>query len=382
MTLYIIIGGAVAASLGTLALLGRRFRKTSVPGRTPYVNALHMLLEGKNEEALELLKKTVRIDTDNIMAYIKLGDILRETGMPLRAVKIHRNLLVRPNLPQPLIEMILQHLVKDYQAAGVLGKAIEMAERLVHRNKKDTKNQQLLLSLYEEKGEWDKAFFHRQNIGKWQKKQRQEILAIYKVRAGLTLTEQGVEREGRIRFREALKLDKNCVPAYLYWGDSYRREKRNEDALRIWQDFTIKIPDWAHLAFARLKEVLFDLGRFSDIENILLQVIKKKPRNPTVPIHLAELYLKQGKTTAALEACQKALDINPKLARGHYLQIQILKQQGQEKEALNMALNIMQDEIVVEEMYSCSECQYLSAVPEWYCPQCHQWNTFLKDEEK
>lgn len=382
MMLYLIIGGAVMVSAGTLALLGRRFRKSAVPGKTPYVDALHMLLEGKNEEALDLLKKTVRIDTDNIMAYIKLGDILREKNMPLRAVKIHRNLLVRQNLPQPHIEMILQHLVKDYQTAGVLGKAIEMAERLVHRNKKDTKNQQLLLSLYEEKGEWDKAFSHRQNMGKWQKKQHQEILAIYKVRAGLALTEQGAEREGRIRFREALKLDKKCIPAYLCWGDSYRREKRDEDALRIWQDFTVRIPEWAHLAYSRLKEVLFDLGRFSDIEDILVNVIKKKPRNSTIQIHLAELYLKQDKITLALEACQKALDVNPNLARGRYLHIQILKQQGKEKEALNLALNNLQDRIVVDEMYTCSECQYLSAVPEWYCPQCHKWNTFFTVEEK
>jgi len=380
MTLYIIIGGILTASAGALALLGKRFKKTAVPGKTPYVDALHMLLEGKNDEAMELLKKTVRIDTDNIMAYIKLGDILREKGMALRAVKIHRNLLVRQNLPQPSIEMILQHLVKDYQVAGVLGKAIEMAERLVQRNKKDEKNQQLLLSLYEEKGEWDKAFFHRQNIGKWQKKQRQEILANYKVRSGLALAEKGAEREGRIRFREALKLDKKCIPAYLYWGDSYRRENRNEDALRIWQDFTLKIPEWAHLALGRLKEVLFDLGKFSDLETILQQVIKKKPNNSHILIQLAELYLKQGKTTAALEACQKALDTNSKLIRGHHLYIQILKQKGQEKEALNQALNIIQDEMVVDEMYSCSECQYLSAGPEWYCPQCRQWNTFLSNE--
>ena len=204
---HLLIGILIIIVIFTTFLLIRRKRKQSKTKDT-YVHALHMLLDGKYDEALEKLKKTVKIDTENIMAYITLGDIFRKKGFPIRAAKIHRNLLVRGDISNSEINTVLHHLVLDYSVSNMLDKAIEMAERLVQRNKKNVENQKLLLSLYEEKGDWDKAFFYRQSINKWLKKRDQNILALYKVQSGLQFIQNGAEREGRIRFREAIKFDK------------------------------------------------------------------------------------------------------------------------------------------------------------------------------
>jgi len=374
MTTYILIAILlVIVSTGVVIRLKRKKQKTL--GKTPYVDALNLLLEGKKDEALDRLKRTVKKDTENIMAYIKLGDIFREKGYPIRAAKIHRNLLVRGDLTDAEIETALYHLVLDYRATGVLDKAIEMAERLVQRTKKNIENQQLLLSLYEEKGDWDKAFFHRQNINKWVKKQDQNILALYKVQSGLSFTEQRAEREGRIRFREAIKLDKKCTPAYLYWGDSYRRVGRDEDAYRIWREFTTKNPEWAHLAFDRLREVLFDLGRYGEIEEIYEQVIRKKPKDPTVYLNLAELFKKQGRLDRAIEMCREVVSAHPDSPRGRYLLVQLVKQKGNGAAALEEALRILGKEMEKKTSFRCAHCGFESQDPLWRCPQCHRWNT-------
>ena len=374
---HLLIGILIISVIFWTFLLKRR-KRNRFKTKDTYVHGLHMLLDGKYNEALEKLKKTVKMDTENIMAYITLGDIFRKKGFPIRAAKIHRNLLVRGDISNSEINTVLHHLVLDYRVSNMLDKAIEMADRLVQRNKKNVENQKLLLSLYEEKGDWDKAFFYRQSINKWLKKRDQTILALYKVQSGLQFIQNGAEREGRIRFREAIKFDKKCIPAYLHWGESYRREGRNEDAFNVWREFTQNNTDWAHLAFKPLKDVLFDLGRYSEIHEIYQQVIHKKPRNPYVYINLAELYKKQGKLDQAINLCRKVLENHPYAPRARYVLAHTLKQKGEESAALEDALIGLSREAEKKSSYSCSHCGYKSDDPLWHCPDCLQWNTFLK----
>ncbi len=344
-----------------------------------YQSAIHLLLEGRKEEALEKLKKTVTQDSDNIPAYIQLGAIYRDIGFPVRAAKIHRQLLVRSNLDEDERISILRHLVLDYKASNALDLAVETAERLTQRDKKDVENKKLLLSLYEQKGDWDKAFFYRQGINKWMKQGDQSILALYKVMSGIHQVEEGAEREGRIRFREAIKLDKACVPAYLNWGDSYRREGRTEDALKTWKDLTNRNPNWAHLAFDRLKDALYELGRYSEMEQIYQQVIQKKPKTADASIQFIEFLRKQGRLDQALDFCEQVIEQYPDSVACKIMLVQVLRKKGNVKEALDLAEKILSKEFKQSDLYNCSNCGYETSDPSWHCPNCHQWDTFLRN---
>ena len=376
MTGYLLAAIAVVAILSSTLLFpknkGRR-KKTA----SNYINALHKLLDGNQSEAIEKLKQTVKDDSENIMAYIILGNVLRDTGSPNRAAKIHRNLLVRRDLTNTEIDMVLQQLIRDYRTAKLPDKATEMAERLSNRNKKDVQIQQLLLSLYEEMGDWDKALFYRQHINKWEKKKNQDILALYKIQAGLASIERNTEKEGRIRFREAIKLDKNCIPAYLYLGDSYKRMGRDEDAEKIWKEFTDKNSEMAHLVFDRLRNVLFDMGKFSEMEEIYKHVIKKKPGNPIAALNLAGLYKKQGKLEMAEEMCQKVLDNHPDSSQAKFLLVDILKLKGNTELALSNASKFLEKAKDLQSNFFCLNCDFESSDPLWFCPRCHHWKTFL-----
>jgi lipopolysaccharide biosynthesis regulator YciM len=352
-------------------------RTKSKSGENEYIEAIHLLLADKKDEALDRLKRTIKKDSGNIMAYITLGDILRDKGYPLRAVKIHRNLLVRGDLTESQIETILHHLVLDYQAGSMFDKAVEMSERLIQRNKKRLQYQELLIRLCEEKGDWERAFTHTQNINKWRKRKTQDMLALYKVQSGLDMVGRNAEREGRIRFREALKFDKKCIPAYLYWGDSYKRDNRLLDACKVWKEFTEKNPEWAHLAFERLKGVLFDLGRYGEMEGIYQEVIGKNPKHTDAYISLAELYRKEGRTEEAMDMVQRIIDKDPESLRARLLLAQLFRQTGDQTAALEQALKGLEMESAKASHFSCSNCGNESKEPLWYCPQCHAWNTYI-----
>ena len=78
----------------------------------------------------------------------------------------------------------------------------------------------------------------------------------------IKLIEDKKERDGRLKFREALKIHDKCAPAYLYLADSYIREQRLSDAQDELIKFIEQIPELAYLAFERIQDILFEFGQF------------------------------------------------------------------------------------------------------------------------
>ncbi|MDZ7260796.1 MAG: tetratricopeptide repeat protein [candidate division KSB1 bacterium] len=340
-----------------------------------YIEGLNQLIAGNKETALEKLKETVRKDTNNINAYIKIGDIYRELGRPDRAVRIHRELTIRRDLnPEQRLE-ILKSLLLDFQVAKRYDRALLMAEKILEIDKKNLWAHQMQLKLYEEKQDWDKAF----EVLRWLLDARDEknerLLALYKVQAGLRLVEEGREREGRIKFREAMKLDETCAPAYLYLGDSYIRENRTKDALEVLRLFIKKVPRFSFLAFDRMKDVLFEVGSFGELETIYETLLHQHPDVENVRFALAEIYEKKGEINRAIALCEQVLETEPnsKVARLHL--VKYYYKSGQQSRAMNKALRLIDELLSERNTFHCKVCGWENKQPFWHCPQCHQWDT-------
>ena len=63
--------------------------------RESYSEGLDLLVSGQRKEAYQHFKSIVQHDSNNVKAYIKLGQVIREGGNPNQALKIHKNLTIR-----------------------------------------------------------------------------------------------------------------------------------------------------------------------------------------------------------------------------------------------------------------------------------------------
>ena len=63
-----------------------------------YAEGLDMLVSGKYKAAYKNFKEIVDKDSNNIKAYIRLGQVLRQGGNYLKALKIHKSLLNRKSI--------------------------------------------------------------------------------------------------------------------------------------------------------------------------------------------------------------------------------------------------------------------------------------------
>ena len=63
-----------------------------------YAEGLDMLVIGKRKSAYRIFKTIIQQDSNNIKAYLHLGQVVREGGNPKKALEIHKNLLHRKSL--------------------------------------------------------------------------------------------------------------------------------------------------------------------------------------------------------------------------------------------------------------------------------------------
>ena len=63
-----------------------------------YAEGLDLLVSGKRNIAYQNFKEIIKKDSNNIKAYLRLGQVLRESNNPKNALKVHQQLLHRKKL--------------------------------------------------------------------------------------------------------------------------------------------------------------------------------------------------------------------------------------------------------------------------------------------
>jgi tetratricopeptide (TPR) repeat protein len=80
--------------------------------------ALRCVLEGELDTAEELLGRAVRIDSDQVDAYLSLARLYRLRGEIGRAIRVHQNLLLRTDIRSGQRDEALLGLAGDFRGAS------------------------------------------------------------------------------------------------------------------------------------------------------------------------------------------------------------------------------------------------------------------------
>ena len=114
---------SVAILLVAFVLAGlfaaRRLRGPKAPARQPpYLIALAALADGDEETAFKEFRNAVRLDSSNVDAYLRLGDLLRKRGDLERALQLHRELTLRRGLDADSEARVQESLCKAAAASA------------------------------------------------------------------------------------------------------------------------------------------------------------------------------------------------------------------------------------------------------------------------
>ena len=154
----------IAATFGWY--MGKRDRgataQVSHQLRRDYFQGLSYLLNEQSDQAVDVFIKLSEVDSDTAEIHLALGHLFRQRGEVDRAIRIHQNLLARPELDKRFHIQALFALGQDYLRAGVLDRAeqifLELVELKEVWNEERQNSLRFLLRIYQQEKAWRKSF--------------------------------------------------------------------------------------------------------------------------------------------------------------------------------------------------------------------------------
>jgi lipopolysaccharide biosynthesis regulator YciM len=351
------------------------YRRRSHPGRATameaYVDGLRLLTNGDEQSAFVKFRQAVDQDTDNVDAYLKMGDIFRNRGLADKALQIHRELKLRHNLHSDMQPEIEKSLALDYMKAGMSDKAYETLEKLVKDGATKSWAAEKLLNLYTRDRKWKEACELYENvIRKSVRADGASTLASFKVMVGRDLNDDGEFHKARLMYKEAISLNKSNPLPYLYIAESYLEEKRTEDGLEYLRELCAESPKFAHLGFPLLEETLFRLGRFGEVEDIYSGLLAIDSNNIHARVALAGIHEKKGELSSAESLLKSTLDIEPTNSVAAVMLVNIMAARRRMEDGLAV-LSKLADKISQRSRdFKCQRCGKSLARPLPICPHC------------
>lgn len=376
--MFLAAAGAVAA-FAFYEWWNRR-EEAPKPRRDRFLEGVNLALEGKLKEAARALTDAIHSDPENSDAYLQLGRILRRLDKPRRAAQIHLDLSLRGDLPRPLQGSVYRELARDYIALGRNEKALKYLDLSRQCDPDSTADYSIRLVALERTARWKEAGETLKKAGQGGGAFDGVKAALYKIQEGLALADAGKGHDARLIFKEALKFDSKASEAKLFIAASYIREERTDDAFEWLTAFIKERPDRAQDALPLLQALLFDLGRFGEIESLLREAFDKAPGNRGLALALIELMEKQGDYNEALEISDRSLEATPEDIPIQLKRISLLKRVGRENEAGTSLAEITEKLTSPGKGYLCSSCGTASPDLRVHCAGCGEFRTIAADE--
>lgn len=379
-----VLGGLMVLGMGGMRELRRllknwkeaRRQRAEQRVREWLALAVNADVSGKQKEAIGWFEKILALDPNHRTALIRLGALQRTQGNFQEALRLHRK---AKNLLDRDLEVVLA-LVEDLEAMRRHEEAAQvLRETLAH----DKDNRTVLIRLRDlciELHQWEDAHVLQERFLKdmgrpeEEPQERARFLGI-KYEAGLQAMLQEMPDAARRHFKNAAKLDKNFVPAYVGLGRLLIGEGKPDQAGDLWRKAYWTTSSLVLLH--RLEDLLLDLGDPAGIIDLYRQAIARDPGDPVLQFYLGKLYYRLEMIDEAIELLSSIDTSNTRFPDLHKVLGNLYLRRGDRLAAVEefkRALDLKKRVLVP---YYCPHCDFHTT--EWVgrCPRCEQWNTFI-----
>jgi lipopolysaccharide assembly protein B len=349
--------------------------KYKPPWQSDYFKGLNYLLNEQPDKAVDIFIKLLDVDSDTVETHLALGSLFRRRGEVDRSIRIHQNLIARPQLEKSYKIQALSALAQDYLRAGVLDRAEKLFLELVDLGEIDEQNLRFLLHIYQQEKDWDKAIDVATRL---QKKSGQSVLpmvAQYHCELAERHKEKGEWGAALDYCRSAQAIHHDCVRASLLRGEIEMNQGSYENAIASYQRVKEQDPRFLSETISPLVQCYKEIDREADLITYINDCLQSYPRFKLVVIVSKHLQETAG-DPAAIEFIAEQIRRKPSLRSLHYLlELYISNSSGRTRDKLVLLQNLMDKLLENKPTYCCTHCGFSGKVLYWLCPSCHHWAT-------
>jgi lipopolysaccharide biosynthesis regulator YciM len=340
-----------------------------------YFNGLNFLLNDQHDKAVDVFIEVLKLDPETVELHFALGNLFRRRGETERAIRVHQNLLLRPDLPQDQKAQANFELGQDYLKAGLLDRAEETFGLLLNSTY-SVQARRALLEIYQREKEWLRAIeaaVALQNSGAGTR--QKEIAQFYCELAQDEILNTHSEAAVAL-LDKAHATDRSNVRATILRGDIYLAENQTEQALQTWRRVEQQSTPHVSLVAQRLMDAYKALQREQEGINLLKNYLEQAPSIDLVEV-LYQASLEVEGREAATQIVLEELRRTPTLiGLDKLLDARMLYVAPDRLQELSMVKNLVHGYAKKLARYQCAQCGFKARQFYWQCPGCNRWETY------
>jgi lipopolysaccharide biosynthesis regulator YciM len=340
-----------------------------------YFRGLNFLLNEQPDKAIDAFIEIVKLDPETADMHFALGNLFRRRGETERAIRVHQNLLSRPDLPLEQQVHAQYELGMDYLKAGLLDRAEETFNLLVD-TQYAVQARRALLEIFQREKEWRRAIkaaegLQESGAGALNK----EIAQFYCELAQDALVHMDTD-EAMAMLDKALQADRKSVRATMLQGDALLAQGDNEGALKAWRRVEQQSVPHVALVAARLMDGYRKVGRAQEGVNLLRAYLQEASSIDLIEVVFKAVIELDG-VDAAKQLVVEELRRNPTLlGLDKLLEARLMDAPAHVWEELSMVKNLVHGYTQKLARYQCSHCGFKARQFYWQCPGCSRWDTY------
>lgn len=340
-----------------------------------YFKGLNFLLNEQPDKAIEAFIEVVKVDPQTIELHFALGGLFRRRGEVERAIRMHQNLVERPDLASGQKLAALFELAQDYFKAGLLDRAEELFLKLETTSYAE-QALRFLLEIYEQEKDWHKAIGIAGKLETVTGRSHQKEVANFCCELALNELMHTRPEAARPHLAQALAHHRLCVRANMLLGDLEVAAKRPEAAIEAWKRIESQSPPYLALVAERLFNAYKQRGKLEEGVNLLRGYLAKYPSIDLLNVVFQGMLESQGTEPAYKLARDELRRMPTLLGLDKLLEAQMLEAPLDRRRDLELVKELVNQHTRSLAMYKCDNCGFRARQYYWHCPACAAWETY------
>jgi lipopolysaccharide biosynthesis regulator YciM len=340
-----------------------------------YLVGLNYLLNEEPDKAVDVFIKMLEVDSSTVETHLAVGKLFRRRGEVDRAIRIHQNLIARPQLDKNCREQSLFELGQDYLSAGVLDRAERIFLEAVALREYSVPALRALLDIYQQEKSWHKAIETAAKLAAATRKNMQPVIAHYYCELAESAAQKGQYEQAYQFLKQALDSDSQCVRASLQLASVEMNKGDYKSALKNLKRIKDQDSNYLSEAIEALASCYENLNEEEKLVTYLMKVLDEYPKIPVVLI-LSERIRKWKGDKVAANFVADYIRRYPSLSGLHlFIDLYVSSTEGRAREDLLILHGLTNKLLADKPEYQCVSCGFSGKSLHWQCPGCKQWSS-------
>lgn len=350
------------------------------PVSADYVKGLNFLLDEKPDQALEVFMRMVEVDDETIETHFALGGLFRRRGEVERAIRVHQNLIARPNLTRQHRDQAFFALAEDYLSAGLFDRAEKLFQQMRESPEHSVEALRQLVRIYERTQDWGQAIDAFEELQRLDPEAAgEERVAHYTCELAERALQEGDLGEARKILKRAASGRRATVRARLLQAELAERTDMHADAIKLYEKVLESAPALISEVLPRLAASCRAADRGGKFSAAVQRLVDKDPEAKR-SIAVAVVHDAGIDDPLALKCLYEFVEADSTLAELVDLR-QIERADPEEwHQALERIRDALRQVAGRSARYRCENCGYATGALLWQCPGCRAWETVVPVE--